>query len=158
MTEQELIAKHQQSDNVATYLMKVGMFFHAYEAGPFALARATGYRIKRKLRKGGREVLVAGFPAESLDAVIAKLKTAGATIIRHSDTFVEMTGIDGTSNETLADSINPDGNYYRKENERTELRKLKELIHSFDLVSSTPIEALNFVDRLQKTLFFENKQ
>lgn len=94
MTEQELIEKQQQSDNGATYLMKVGMFFHAYEAGAFALARATGYRIKRKPRKGGREVLVAGFPAESLDTVISKLEVAGATVTRHNDTFVEIAGLD----------------------------------------------------------------
>ena len=62
MTEQELIRKQEEGGNETLYLMKVGMFFHAYDAGAFALARLMHYRVKRKARKGGREVLVAGFP------------------------------------------------------------------------------------------------
>lgn len=147
MTEQELIEKQRQSDNGATYLMKVGMFFHAYEAGAFALARATGYRIKRKPRKGGREVLVAGFPAESLDTVISKLEVAGATVTRHNDTFVEIAGLDGTPDEEMVDagtvtpqsSLKVDAEWKRK-------------ILSYDLFASTPLEAMNFLSVIQNEL------
>lgn len=147
MTEQELIAKQQQSDNGTTYLMKVGMFFHAYEAGAFALARASGYRVKRKARKGGREVLVAGFPADSLNAVIVKLETAGAVVIRHSDTFVEMTGLDGTFDGSLVDepkvivTVQPDAEV-----------EWKRKILSYNLSGSTPLEAMNFLAEAQGEL------
>lgn len=52
MTEQELIRKQEEGGNETLYLMKVGMFFHAYDAGAFALARLMHYRVKRKARKG----------------------------------------------------------------------------------------------------------
>ena len=37
--------------------MAVGMFYHAYGCGAFALSRATGYRVLCKHRKGG-DILV----------------------------------------------------------------------------------------------------
>ena len=73
MTEQELIRKQEEGGNETLYLMKVGMFFHAYDAGAFALARLMHYRVKRKARKGGREVLVAGFPADSPPTVAGRI-------------------------------------------------------------------------------------
>ena len=49
MTEQELIRKQEEGGNETLYLMKVGMFFHAYDAGAFALARLMHYRVKLSL-------------------------------------------------------------------------------------------------------------
>ncbi len=43
----------------AFYLMAVCMFYHAYGNGAFALARATGYCVLRKHRKGG-DILTCG--------------------------------------------------------------------------------------------------
>lgn len=148
MTEQELIEKQQQSDNGATYLMKVGMFFHAYDAGAFALARATGYHVKRKPRKGGREVLVAGFPAESLNTVISKLEVAGATVTRHNDNFVEVVGLDGTPDEEMVDA----GTVKDIADPPTSDTAWKNRILNFDLGNSTPLAAMNLVAELQREM------
>ena len=51
----------EANGNEEFYLMLIGKFLHAYGHGAFALARATGYRVRRKPRKGG-EVLTCGFP------------------------------------------------------------------------------------------------
>ena len=58
MTEQELIDRQRARNDGTFYLMKVGMFYHAYDAGAYALARTMGYRVKCKPRKGGDGVLV----------------------------------------------------------------------------------------------------
>ena len=86
MTEQELIKKQEEGGNSTLYLMKVGMFFHAYEAGAFALARLMHYRVKRKARKGGREVLMAGFPADRLEVVAERIVAAGGKVLSQTDT------------------------------------------------------------------------
>ena len=77
MTEQELIDRQRARNDGTFYLMKVGMFYHAYDAGAYALARTMGYRVKCKPRKGGDGVLVSGFPIASLEKVAAR-KDGGA--------------------------------------------------------------------------------
>ena len=146
MTEQELIDKQEKGNNETLYLMKVGMFFHAYGAGAFALARTTGYRIKRKSRKGGREMLVAGFPAESLNAVVAKLEAAGATVTRHSDILVEVAGLDGTPDEGMVDTKISDAATDRPDT------AWKKRIMEFDLGNSTPLAAMNLLAELQREM------
>ena len=59
--------------------MAVGMFYHAYGCGAFALSRATGYRVLRKQRKHG-DVLVCGFPASQLDTVLQRIREAGEVV------------------------------------------------------------------------------
>lgn len=147
MTEQELIRMQEEGNNRTLYLMKVGMFFHAYEAGAFALARATGYRIKRKSRRKGTEVLTAGFPANALDKIIPRLEKAGGTVRKHSDIWIEITGLDSTADETLVDNA-----------ERTGQAKVcaakvwEQDILAFDLTRSTPLEAMNFLSEIQNKL------
>ena len=125
MTEQELIRKQEEGGNETLYLMKVGMFFHAYDAGAFALARLMHYRVKRKARKGGREVLVAGFPADSLPTV------------------------DATEDATLIDDIPADTKKTVPENPT---REWERKIMDYDLSCTTPLDALNFLAGIQKEL------
>lgn len=47
MTEKEVLQLQEANDQTAFYLIAVGMFYHAYGCGAFALARATGYRVLR---------------------------------------------------------------------------------------------------------------
>lgn len=79
----------------------IGSFLHAYGAGAFALARATGYKVKRKHRKLG-EVLTAGFPATRIDQVMEKIVAAGgeAAPLEDGKTWL-FKGIDGTPDESM---------------------------------------------------------
>ena len=47
MTEKEILQQQEANDQIAFYLIAVGMFYHAYGCGAFALSRATGYRVLR---------------------------------------------------------------------------------------------------------------
>ena len=66
MTEKEILQQQEVNEQKAFYLIAVGMFYHAYGNGAFALARATGYRVLRKHRKHG-DILTCGFPANQLE-------------------------------------------------------------------------------------------
>ena len=149
MTEQELIRKQEEGGNETFYLMKVGMFFHAYNAGAFALARVMHYRVKRKPRKGGREVLTAGFPANSLPTVMERIAAAGGNILSHSDTWVEFSGLDCTPDDTLVDE--PVANTKQtSSNNASEAWKRK--ILDYDLSYATPLDAMNFLSKVQREL------
>ena len=47
MTEKEILQEQESNNQKAFYLIAVGMFYHAYGCGAFALARVTGYRVLR---------------------------------------------------------------------------------------------------------------
>ena len=153
MTEQELIKKQEEGGNETLYLMKVGMFFHAYEAGAFALARLMHYRVKRKARKGGREVLVAGFPADSLPTVAERIAAAGGKVLAKTDTWVEFAGLDATQDDTLIDDTKTAAATCESRI-RTERRteEWKRRILDYDLSESTPLQALNFLAAVQREL------
>lgn len=149
MTEQELIKKQEEGGNSTLYLMKVGMFFHAYEAGAFALARLMHYRVKRKARKGGREVLVAGFPADRLAVVAERIVAAGGKVLSQTDTWVEFAGLDATSDDGLVDDVPAAIN---KTVPVDSSDKWKQKILDYDLSCSTPLDALNFLAACQSEL------
>ena len=142
MTEQELIKKQEENGNSTLYLMKVGMFFHAYNAGAFALARLMHYRVKRKARKGGREVLMAGFPADRLEAVTKRIAAEGGKVLAQTDTWVEFAGLDGTSDDGLVDDVPAAMNGTAPAGSAD---KWKQKILDYDLSCSTPLDALNFL-------------
>ena len=101
MTEREVIEKQEGNGNKEYYLILIGSFLHAYGNGAFALARATGYKVKRKHRKLG-EVLTAGFPATRIDQVMEKIVAAGgeAAPLEDGKTWL-FKGIDGTPDESM---------------------------------------------------------
>ena len=59
MTERELIQQQQELGDSRFLVTRSGKFFSAYGCGAFALARATGYRVMHRQRKGGNFVLKA---------------------------------------------------------------------------------------------------
>lgn len=152
MTEQELIRKQEEGGNETLYLMKVGMFFHAYGAGAFALARLMHYRVKRKARKGGREVLVAGFPADSLPMVAERIEAAGGKVLVKTDTWVEFEGLDATEDPALIDEPETNAAGTSPTAAKTGTEEWKQRILSFDLSQSTPLQALNFLAEVQSGL------
>ena len=147
MTEKELIEQQEATENRTVYLMKVGLFFHAYNAGAYVLARVMRYHIKRKIRKSGTEILTAGFPVDSLNKVVKCFEEVGGTVVRHSDRWIEVSGLDGSPEDALVDMAEtaPRGKSDLSEHWKQE-------ILTFDLVRATPLEAMNFLYVIQKEL------
>ena len=141
--EQELIKKQEESGNEVLCLMKIGYFFHAYNAGAYALARVMKYRVRKKVRRSGLEMITAGFPADNLESVIVCIKAAGGQILSQTDDWVEFTGIDCTSEGIVV--MEPE----KKVKLVPQDTDVVEAIRSFDLLHSTPLDAVNFVGYLQ---------
>ena len=141
--EQELIKKQEESGNEVLCLMKIGYFFHAYNAGAYALARVMKYRVRKKVRRSGLEMITAGFPADNLESVIVCIKAAGGQILSQTDDWVEFTGIDCTSEGIVV--MEPE----KKVKLEPQDANVIEAIRSFDLLHSTPLDAVNFVGYLQ---------
>jgi DNA mismatch repair ATPase MutS len=141
--EQELIKKQEESGNEVLCLMKIGYFFHAYNAGAYALARVMKYRVRKKVRRSGLEMITAGFPIDNLSSVLELITAAGGQILSQTDDWVEFTGIDCTSEGIVV--MEPE----KKVKLEPQDANVIEAIRSFDLLHSTPLDAVNFVGYLQ---------
>ena len=100
MTEKEILQQQESNGQTAFYLMAVGMFYHAYGCGAFALSRATGYRVLSKHRKGG-DILTCGFPANQLDMVLQRIRDAGGEVEQTAEKTFLFRGLDGTPDKKL---------------------------------------------------------
>lgn len=153
MTENELVQRQQEYGDKRFVVTKSGKFFSAYGCGAFALARATGYRVMRRQRKGGHFVLTTGFPEGRIENVLEQIVACGGRIEERSEESFIFSGIDGRWDETLVVEQKPTESRKEKNNGlRTDENNLHDLILSFDLSRSTPMEAMNFIDRLQKRI------
>ena len=164
MTEKEVLDLQQQSGNQKFYLILVGSFLHAYGNGAFALSRATGYRVMRKPRKQLGEILTTGFPISQLDSVRNKIYDAGGEIEKVDEKTWIFRGIDGKPDESvISEIINPtSGPFLRPSGSKRpfgssapkrggELGLVDEII-GFNLSMSTPMDAMNFIAKLQQQL------
>ena len=106
MTEKEILQLQDENQRNAFYLIAVGMFYHAYGCGAFALARATGYRVLRKHRKHG-DILTCRFPATQLEAVLPRLREAGGVVEQAGEKTFLFRGLDGTPGESMIAEQNP---------------------------------------------------
>ena len=159
MTEKEILQQQESSGQTAFYLIAVGMFYHAYDCGAFALAHATGYSVLRKHRRSG-DILVCGFPANQLDSVLQRIREAGGKVEQKGEKIFLFHGLDGTPDEKLiaeprpqtvtsaSDEVSQSG---------ASFSWLAEELLSFNLSLSTPMDAMNLIARLQKWLR-EDKQ
>ena len=100
MTEKEMLQQQDANQQKAFYLIAVGMFYHAYGCGAFALARATGYRVLHKHRKHG-DILVCGFPANQFDTVLQRIREAGGEVEQTAEKTFLFRGLDGTPDESM---------------------------------------------------------
>lgn len=142
MKELELIEKQKSGDNKYLYLVKVGMFYHAYDAAAYAISRLMHYKIKRKHRRGG-DVLVAGFPISGIQKAISMITSAGGKISEEADGVIVFTGIDASADEKMIV-------------EEKEIKQnmainypLVDAIKSFDLMNSSPMNAMHFISVLK---------
>jgi len=154
--EQELIKKQEESGNEVLCLMKIGYFFHAYNAGAYALARVMKYRVRKKVRRSGLEIITAGFPADNLQSVLECIKAAGGHILSQTDDWIEFTGIDCTSEGIELVELEKKKKVLPEQVEPIKESELSKIIRSYDLSRSTPIEAMIFISKLQELVSDEN--
>lgn len=142
MKELELIEKQKSSDNKYLYLVKVGMFYHAYDAAAYAISRLMHYKIKRKHRRGG-DVLVAGFPISGIQKAIDMITLAGGEVSKEAEDAIVFSGIDASVDEDMI--------VEEKENKKNMAINypLVDAIKSFDLMNSSPMNAMHFISVLK---------
>ena len=160
MTEREVLEKQEENGQQGFWLIQIGSFIHAYGNGAFALARATGYTVRRKHRRMG-DILTCGFPAERLGQVVQKIEEAGGSAELQSDGKTWFfCGIDGTPDEGMikAESVVrtysqqlPAAEAVAKE-EPAGLSWLQDAVMGFNLSASTPLQAMMFIGELQKRI------
>ena len=150
MTEKEVLEKQEANGNQAFYLIQIGSFVHAYGHGAFALSRATGYRVRVKHRKMG-DLLMSGFPVMRMEQVKAKIEEAGGQIVAMPDgktwTF---RGIDGTPEEAMVTEKRAVAPKTSNEALVSKAKIIIDNLMDFDLMHSTPMDAMNFVNYLQR--------
>ena len=160
MTEKEILQQQETNGQTAFYLIAVGMFYHAYGCGAFALSRATGYRVLRKQRKRG-DILVCGFPTSQLDTALQRIREAGGEVEQTGEKTFLFRGLDGTADEKLIAEQKPQTvTSPPKDVPQSEapFSWLVDELLSFNLSLSTPMDAMNLIARLQRRLREEQEQ
>ena len=151
MTVEEIIAHEARSGHLC--LMLQGMFMRAYNGSAQALARLTGYRLKRhSLWRDGRPVCYCGFPFSQLERVSELVAGAGGALVHSGEGYAEFAGLDVSFDAAAAQALpgrEPRGTGAAQ---RTADGGLERRIAAFDLARATPLDAMNFVGELQRSL------
>ena len=164
MTERELIDR--QHNDGCYYLMQVGLFWHAYEEGAFALARITGYGVRRLKRRDNTIVHLLGFPDSSLKHVeeILCQHSISLDVVNGDTRLLCFCGGDGSFDETFVrehrktpsqqqgQSVNPGMDMESGVKIDTMGKQLVNEVRDYDLLNATPIDALMFVTKLKRML------
>ena len=106
MTEKQLIELQESTGR--GYMMLVGQFYHAYQGAAFALARVTGYKVRRMERRSG-PLYMLGFNMVQLDKVIEQCAAWGITVKRENPDglLYSFEGGDTSVNEQLVSAPKP---------------------------------------------------
>jgi len=172
MTEIEILQRQEQSGNQEFYLILIGRFYHAYGHGAFALARLTGYQVRRMQRKLG-EVLVVGFPIDRFDSVLNKVRDNGGEMESVDSKTWKFRGLDGTPDLSMVTEPKPQPTpqvqlpvatapsepvEVLESHASDEYGWLIEAVRSFDLSLARPVDAMIFLSDLKQRLLQNNKQ
>ena len=160
MTEQEILTRQESSGNTEFFMILIGRFLHAYGNGAFALARLTGYHVRRQQRKAG-EVLVLGFPIDRLENVCEQIRDAGGDVKSVDGKTWLFRGVNGTADESMVSEPKQSG--LSQTNTATPVAVaqpaavndndwLADAIRRFDLSNATPIDAMLFLSNLKQQL------
>jgi len=159
MTEKEVLDLQAEHGNQEYFLILVGSFIHAYGHGAFALSRATGYHVRRKQRRELGEVLTTGFNVAQLDAVREKIFAAGGEMETVDKKTWIFRGIDGTPDLGMVKdpAPNPAPKRGGESDGGGSVPKgvgewLADEVRRFNLSQSTPLDAMNFIGKLQERL------
>lgn len=149
MTVEEIIAYECRSGHLC--LMLQGMFMRAYNGSAQALARLTGYRLKRhSLWSEERPVCYCGFPFAQLERVGALIADAGGVLERSGEGYAEFSGLDVSFDASAALALPLREPRRKKAAMLADGDGLARRIAAFDLARATPLEAMNFVGELQR--------
>ena len=134
MTEQELCDRQRENGNSEMYLLLRGTFWRAYDGGAFAIARVTGYQVKR-LKTIDRYRL--GFNLVALDKVLEKMRAAGMThsAYKEGDTLITFSGGDPTNDERMVSA--EDGAPADDNADYQELKSLRKDLLDINLADET---------------------
>ena len=153
MTERELIQQRQELGDSRFLVTRSGKFFSAYGCGAFALARATGYRV---MHRGHEQAKCCahtdcGKPCRESDGTDnsrrRENRPAGRRFFRLFRHRRQRSGGVGLHPEET------EGRQDRKGSKSSYDNSLQAMILSFDLSRSTPMDAMNFIDLLQKRIY-----
>ncbi len=124
MTEQEICDRQRENANQEMYLQLRGTFWRAYDGGAFALARVTGYQIKR-LKTIDRFQL--GFNQSALEKVLGKMRVAGMgySEYKEGENLITFCGGDPTPDDRLVtlEAIQREADKGMDDSELNSLRK-----------------------------------
>ena len=97
-TIEEVCALQRENNCSEMYLRLKGTFWKAYDGAAFAIARITGYQIK-KLKTVDRYEL--GFPERALDRVLVAMEQGGLALTSNEEGLIAFTGGDPTIDPAL---------------------------------------------------------
>lgn len=97
-TIEEVCALQRDNNCSVMYLRLKGTFWMAYDGAAFAMARVTGYQVK-KLKTIDRYEL--GFPERALDKVLVAMEKGGLTVTGNEEGLVAFSGGDTTIDPAL---------------------------------------------------------
>ena len=91
MTIEEVCARQHETGNDELYLRLKGVFWMAYDGAAFAVARITGYEVK-KLKTVNRYEL--GFSRAALDKVLRQMRDGGIAVddYKEGDVLIRFSG------------------------------------------------------------------
>lgn len=139
------------------FLMRVGLFFQAYGRAAFVVARLTGYKIRRVHRTWG-DIHLLGFNALQLDAVRATMAEHGITLTKEDEegNLWHFEGGDDSVDESMVQASAPKSPRFSPpvadppQVADHDDRALAAEVLGFNLASATPMEAMLFLNELQK--------
>lgn len=129
------------------YLKLCGVFWHAYDGAAFAMARITGYEIKKLKTKNRYEL---GFGEKSLNKVLALMWENGFKVenYKEGDQLLSFSGGNPEPDDKLVDSPVAAGAGISTK-EINELIRLRQELMSFCLATATAQDAQRLVRDLQ---------
>ncbi len=163
MGVKELIEKQEATGHI--FLIRQGLFLRGYNSGALMLEALLGYKAQRmylKICKG--EVCAAGFPSSNLDRVIAEVKRQGGMIVDQTEGLVEISGLDypctqevirqHREKERFVPAAFPEKHCREPDIPVLEALPYEKIVAqrvlSYNLSDSTPLEALLFLNSIQK--------
>ena len=158
MSVKELIAYQEQTKRIC--LHKQGLFFRGYNSGALMLEKLMGYKVNVVFLKScGMQLCSAGFPSDNLEKVKVGIERQGGKILKANHLMIEIEGLDFPCNETIVESYGPP---IRRPLAKKRLatppapatlaEQVAAKLLGYNMSNATPLEAMLFLDGLQRSL------
>ena len=123
----------------------MGIFINAYEGAAFALARVTGYKVRRLHRKTG-DICTLGFNVSELENVTTLLKGSGITLKKEAEGLWSFEGGDTSIDYSMI--VEP--KHAKSVKSPAGEKSLLDEVLGYNLAASTPMAAMLFLSDLQQ--------